>query len=196
MPTPCFDDPIEWFDAWFAEASQAISNDPDAMALSTVDADGRPSSRIVLLKGFDEDGFVFYTNRQSRKGSELAVNRHASLLFFWRELHRQIRIEGLVEEVDDIESDAYFATRPRGSQVGAWASRQSQELDSRETLLSSIAAVDAKYPEEVPRPPHWGGYRLVPDRIEFWEAGEFRLHDRFVFERTGACPWTRRRLYP
>lgn len=195
MPKPAFDDPIEWFDAWFSEASRRISPDPNAMALSTVDADGRPSSRIVLLKDFGDDGFVFHTNRESRKGRDLAVNPYAALLFYWRELDRQVRIEGRVEWVEDAESDVYFATRARGSQLGAWASKQSQPLPSRDALLAELAAADAKFHGAVPRPPHWGGYRLVADRIEFWQAGEFRLHDRYVFERPDGA-WAPLRLYP
>jgi len=195
MPNPPFDDPLEWFDAWYSEASQTISPDPDAMTLATADETGRPSSRVVLLKGWDADGFVFYTNRQSRKGRELAANPFAALSFYWRELGRQIRIEGGVERISDDECDIYFASRPRGSQLGAWASMQSEPLDSFDTLLGRIAEFEGKFGEAVPRPPYWGGYRVVPDRFEFWESGEFRLHRRWEFRR-GADSWSPRSLYP
>jgi pyridoxamine 5'-phosphate oxidase len=155
--------------------------EPNAMNVATVAADGRPSSRIVLLKAHDERGFVFYTNTLSRKGEELAGNDSAALCFFWHSLHEQVRIEGRVKPVSDAEADAYFATRARDSQVGAWASRQSQPLASREELESQVAAVSERYPGEVPRPPHWSGYRVVPERIEFWVGIDFRLHERTLY---------------
>lgn len=198
MPTAPHQDPHNWFDAWFGEASQTISNDPNAMTLATADAAGHPSSRVVLLKEWDARGFVFYTNRKSRKGEHLAANPHASLNFFWRDLGRQIRIEGSVESISDAESDEYFASRPRGSQIGAWASLQSSELTSRDELIARTKELEDQYDGvPVPRPPHWGGYRVVPLLIEFWESGEFRLHDRWEFRRDDAdTDWQVRRLFP
>ena len=198
MPDVPYDSPLTWFDAWFSDASQTISPDPNAMTLATVNAEGRPSNRVVLLKEWDERGFVFYTNRRSRKGREIAATGVAALNFFWRDLGRQIRIEGDVEQVDDAESDAYFASRPRGSQIGAWASLQSDELNERQTLLDRTARMEERFDgEDVPRPPHWGGYRVVPLRIEFWAAGEFRLHDRWEWRRDDAdAEWSVRRLFP
>lgn len=195
MPNAPFHDPLEWFDAWYSEASQKVSPDPNAMTLATADEAGRPSSRVVLLKGWDADGFVFYTNRSSRKGRDMAANPHAALSFYWRELGRQIRIEGRVELVDDDECDVYFASRPRGSQLGAWASLQSEPLDSFDTLIDRISKYEGEFGEAVPRPPHWGGYRVVPDRLEFWESGEFRIHKRWEFVRT-ADGWSISALYP
>jgi len=191
-------DPFQQFAEWFREAETAVPVDPNAMVLSTVGANGRPSSRVVLLKGFDRDGFVFYGNLQSRKGRELRQHPWASLNFHWKPLGRQVRIEGQVKQVADQEADAYFATRPRGSQIGAWASKQSEPLSARATLEAAVREVEARYAgREVPRPPFWSGFRLAPDRIEFWKAGEFRLHDREVFRRTSPdAPWTVERLYP
>ncbi len=189
-------DPFRLFATWFAEAVQREPNDPNAMTLATATAAGRPSARIVLLKGHDERGFVFYTNRESRKGDELAANRRAALLFHWKSLARQVRIEGAVEDVTDAEADDYYATRPRISRLGAWASDQSRPLAARSELERRLAALEQKYPgDAIPRPPHWSGYRVVPERFEFWQAAEFRLHDRTVFVRDGDG-WMAGKLYP
>jgi len=191
-------DPFQKFGEWFREAEATVPMDPNAMVLSTVGSGGRPSSRVVLLKGFDPEGFVFYGNLESRKFRELRANPWAALNFHWKPLGRQVRIEGRVTPVSDQEADAYFATRARGSQIGAWASRQSEPLDSRATLEAALKDVEARYAgREAPRPPFWSGFRLEPDRIEFWQSGEFRLHDREVFRRASAsAPWTVERLYP
>jgi pyridoxamine 5'-phosphate oxidase len=191
-------DPFERFATWYAEAVKAIPEDPNAMVLSTVGPGGRPSARVVLLKGFDARGFVFYTNLESRKGRELAAHPAASLNFHFRPLGRQVRVEGLVEKVSPEEADTYFATRPRGSQVGAWASTQSAPLPKRATLEARVAEVEARYRgKPIPRPPHWSGYRLVPDQIEFWVGRENRLHEREVFTRDAPdAPWTVQQLYP
>ncbi|SOB80808.1 Pyridoxamine 5'-phosphate oxidase [Sphingomonas guangdongensis] len=189
------EDPHALFDAWLHEAEAGEPNDPNAVALATADAAGRPSVRMVLLKGHDERGFVFYTNRESRKGEELAANRHASLLFHWKSLRRQVRIEGPVSPVSDAESDAYFASRSRASQLGAVASDQSRPLDSRETFEERYAAADARFPDVVPRPAHWGGYRVSPERIEFWEDRPGRLHHRRLFVAEGDG-WREGMLYP
>ena len=191
-------DPFQHFAEWFREAEAAVLVDPNAMVLSTVGPDGRPSSRVVLLKGFDREGFVFYGNLESRKFRDLRAHPWAALNFHWKPLEKQVRIEGQVTQVSDQEADAYFATRPRGSQIGAWASRQSEPLASKATLEAAVKEVEARYAgREVPRPPHWSGFRLAPDRIEFWKSGEFRLHDRQVFRRASPdAPWTEERLYP
>jgi pyridoxamine 5'-phosphate oxidase len=191
-------DPFRQFGEWFREAEATVPVDPNAMVLSTVGPEGRPSSRVVLLKGFDAEGFVFYGNLESRKFRELRAHPWAALNFHWKPLGKQVRIEGAVTQVPDQEADAYFATRPRGSQIGAWASRQSEPLPSRATLEAAVRDVEARYAGgNVPRPPFWSGFRLDPDRIEFWKAGEFRLHDRQVFCRTSkGAPWTVERLYP
>lgn len=190
------DDPFALFDAWFAEARNSEPNDPNAMALATADAAGLPSVRMVLLKGHGPDGFVFYTNRESRKAADLAANRHAALLFHWKSLRRQVRIEGAVTLATDVESDAYFASRHPDSQLGAWASDQSRPLDSRDTFEARFAAMQARFAGgDVPRPPHWGGYRVVPDRIEFWQDRAHRLHERRLFTRSGDG-WTEGLLYP
>jgi pyridoxamine 5'-phosphate oxidase len=190
--------PFERFASWYAEAVKAIPEDPNAMVLSTVGPGGRPSARVVLLKGFDARGFVFYTNLESRKGRELGAHPAASLTFHFRPLGRQVRVEGLVEKVSPEEADAYFATRPRGSQIGAWASAQSAPLPSRAALEARVAQVEAQYRgKPIPRPPHWSGYRLVPDQIEFWVGRENRLHEREVFVRGAPdAPWTVQHLYP
>ena len=191
-------DPFQQFAEWFREAEAAVPVDPNAMVLSTVGSDARPSSRVVLLKGFDHQGFVFYGNLDSRKFRELRGNPWAALNFHWKPLERQVRIEGPATQVSDAEADAYFVTRPRGSQIGAWASRQSEPLASRAVLEAAVREVEARYAgREVPRPAHWSGFRLSPERIEFWRSGEFRLHDREVFRRPGPnAPWTVERLYP
>lgn len=188
-------DPFDLFAGWFAEAEAGEPNDPNAMTLATVDATGRPSARIVLLKGWDRDGFVFYTNTLSRKGSEIAGNPAVALLFHWKSLRRQARIEGRAAPVSDAEADAYFLTRPRQSRVGAWASEQSRPLADRATLEARVAKFDQTYPDVVPRPPHWSGYRVTPERFEFWRDMPFRLHDRFLYGREGDG-WTLGRLYP
>jgi len=188
-------DPVGQFTAWFGEASKTDIPDPNAMALSTSDTSGRPSSRIVLLKGFDERGFVFFTNYDSRKGKELAANPQASLLFFWDRLERQIRIEGRVERTSQEESDKYYQTRPYTSRLGAWASKQSEPLSSRFRLMRDVAGLMMKYPVNPPLPPFWGGYRLVPDAFEFWQGRESRLHDRFRYDLMN-CSWRVSRLYP
>ncbi|WEJ98594.1 MAG: pyridoxamine 5'-phosphate oxidase [Candidatus Sphingomonas phytovorans] len=190
------DDPFKLFDAWFAEARDTEPNDSNAMALATADGDGRPSVRMVLLKGHGPDGFVFYTNRESRKAGEMTANPHAALLFHWKSLRRQIRIEGSLTLASDAESDAYFASRSRDSQLGAWASDQSRPLDARETFEARFAEVEARFAGgEVPRPPHWGGYRLTPDRIEFWQDRAHRLHERRLFVHAGDG-WSEGLLYP
>ncbi|MDG5494339.1 pyridoxamine 5'-phosphate oxidase [Niveispirillum sp. BGYR6] len=189
-------DPFVQFQTWFAEAEATEVNDANAMSVATVGENGRPSLRILLLKGFDQRGFAFFTNMQSRKGDQLAANAVAALTFHWKSLRRQVRIEGLVELVTPQEADEYFASRPRGSQIGAWASQQSRPLDKRETLEAAIREVEARYEgQPVPRPPHWSGYRVVPDYIEFWQDREFRLHDRIVFTRTNG-EWAKQRFYP
>ena len=189
------DDPIALFDLWFAEAQASEPNDVNAVALATADAAGRPSVRMVLLKGHNADGFVFYTNRESRKAGELEANPHASLLFHWKSLRRQVRIEGVVTRASDAESDAYFASRGRDSQLGAWASDQSRPLDARETFEARFAATGRRFSGDVPRPPHWGGYRVAPSTIEFWEDRPHRLHHRQLFVRAGDA-WTESLLYP
>ena len=190
------DDPFALFDAWYAEAKAAEINDPDAMALATATAGGAPSVRMVLLKGFGPDGFTFYTNADSRKGEELATNPNAALLFHWKSLRRQVRIEGAVEEVTAEDADAYFATRSRDSQIGAHASDQSRPLASRAEFLARIAKVATRYlVGPVPRPPRWNGFRVRPERIEFWTDKPHRLHERRLFERSTEG-WTEGLLYP
>jgi pyridoxamine 5'-phosphate oxidase len=193
MSTP---DPFSQFGAWLREAEASEPNNPNAMTLATVSADGRPSTRMVLLKGYDDQGFVFYTNYTSQKGRELLGNPNASLCFYWKSLGRQVRVDGRAEPVSDAEADAYFASRQRGSQIGAWASDQSRPVDSRETLEERVRTVTAEYDgADVPRPPHWSGFRVVPDRIEFWTDRPNRLHDRQVFDRA-VGGWREQRLQP
>jgi len=189
-------DPIVRFREWLAEAEQTEPTDPTAMALATATADGVPSVRMVLMRGLDERGFVFYTNLESRKGLELDANPNAALVFHWKSLGRQVRIEGPVAPVEAAEADAYFASRARGSQIGAWASDQSRPMESRRGLEKSVAKFAAKFGvSRVPRPDHWSGYRVAPAHIEFWREGRFRLHERIAYHRTDDG-WTTRRLYP
>ena len=192
------DEPITMFEAWMAEAAASEPNDPNAMSLATVDADGTPNVRMVLLKGVDPRGFVFYTNLESQKGNELAANPKAALCFHWKSLRRQIRIRGLVEPVSDGEADAYFASRPRDSRIGAWASQQSRPLESRFALEKAVAKFAAKYAiGDVPRPSYWSGFRIIPISMEFWQDRPFRLHERIRFDREReGSPWTKSRLYP
>ncbi|MDR0244574.1 MAG: pyridoxamine 5'-phosphate oxidase [Burkholderia sp.] len=191
-------DPLAQFDRWFKEALAAKLPEPNTMTLATVGDDGRPSARIVLIKGVDERGFVFFTNYESRKGHDLAVHPQAALLFYWIELERQVRIEGRIEKTSAEESDRYFASRPLGSRIGAWASEQSAVIDSRATLEAREKAISERYGDNPPRPPHWGGYRLVPDAIEFWQGRPSRLHDRLLYTRDAAASpgWTISRLSP
>jgi pyridoxamine 5'-phosphate oxidase len=189
-------DPIRQFQLWFQQALDARLPEPNAMTVATVDAKGRPSARILLIKGVDERGFVFFTNYESRKGRELAANPHASLLFYWTELERQVRIEGIVERTSAEQSDAYFASRPLGSRIGAWASEQSQEIVHRTELEARERAFAERFGENPPRPPHWGGYRLVPERIEFWQGRPSRLHDRILYTREVDGNWRISRLSP
>lgn len=190
-------DPIMLFQQWLSEAESSEINDPNAMTLATVDPNGRPVARIVLLKGLDERGFTFFTNRESRKGQALNLTPFAALCFHWKSLTRQVRVEGKVVMIDDAESDAYYNSRPRGSRIGAWASRQSRPLDARTTLADRVAELEKQYGENdvIPRPPHWGGYRIIPDYIEFWHDGGFRLHTRLTYTRT-EDGWERGLIYP
>jgi len=190
-------DPFVLFGEWFEEAKRREPNDPEAMTLATATAAGAPSARMVLLKDWGPEGFVFYTNTQSRKGDELRENRVAALLFHWKSLRRQVRIEGTVTPVSEAEADAYFASRPRLSRIGAWASDQSRALPERAVLEARLAAMDARYPgEDIPRPAYWSGYRVAADRFEFWQDMPYRLHDRLMFERNGTAGYGRFRVYP
>lgn len=192
-------DPMTQFSRWFEDAELEGIPLGNAIALATVDSKGRPAVRHVLVRGFDERGFVFHTNYESRKARHLAGNAHAAFALLWKELDRQVCVTGAVERTTEAESDAYFATRPREARIGAWASRQSSVLEDREELMARFTEIDAAYPgEHVPRPPFWGGFRLAPDTVEFWQARAFRLHDRFRYTRDGGAPsgWRIERLYP
>lgn len=192
------DDPFALFSEWFEEAKEKEMNDPNAVAVASVGEDGMPSLRMVLLKGFDDSGFVFYTNYESRKGRQILAHPKAAMLFHWKSLRRQVRIEGPVQEVSAEEADEYFASRPKQSQIGAWASAQSRPLESRFALEKRVAQFGAKYAARpVPRPPHWSGFRVQPVYLEFWKDGAFRLHDRLVYRREAPDGnWTTQRLYP
>lgn len=189
-------DPIRQFQLWFQQALDAQVPEPNAMTLATVDEQGQPSARIVLVKGADERGFVFFTNYESRKGHDLAINPRASLLFYWIELERQVRIEGTIEKTSEQESDAYFASRPLGSRIGAWASDQSREIAGRAVLEEREQAFAERFGDNPPRPPQWGGYRVVPARMEFWQGRPSRLHDRIVYTRNADASWQISRLSP
>lgn len=189
--------PYQLFEQIFRQASATGMTEPNAMALATADAEGHPSVRMVLMKGFDERGFVFFTNLESRKAGEIVENPHAALCFYWQAIGRQIRIEGRVEPVEPSEADEYFASRARGSQIGAWSSLQSTTLERREDLLERVRLTEERFADAtIPRPPFWSGFRVIPHRIEFWSAGEFRLHDRIVYERIDGGEWSTRTLYP
>ena len=189
-------EPYRLFAQWLEDATASEPNDPNALALATVDTDGLPDVRMVLLKGFDERGFVFYTNFESAKGREILSSMKAAMCFHWKTLRRQVRIRGPVEQVSDAEADEYYASRPRGSRIGAWASKQSRPLESRFALEKAVAEFTARHAiGDIPRPPHWSGFRIVPQSIEFWHDRPFRLHDRMVFNRTGD-DWDKTRLYP
>jgi len=189
-------EPYQLFGSWLEDATKSEPNDPNALALSTVDSDGMPNVRMVLLKGYDTRGFVFYTNYESTKGREILAARKAAMCFHWKTLRRQVRVRGNAELVSDDEADAYYASRARGSRIGAWASKQSRPLESRFALEKAVAEYTAKYAiGNIPRPPYWSGFRIVPVTIEFWHDRAFRLHDRVIFERTESG-WTKTRLYP
>ena len=188
--------PFTLFDSWYTEAVAAEINDPDAIALASVDAGGMPSVRMVLLRQWSDEGFFFFTNYESRKAGELLATGKAAFCLHWKSLRRQIRVTGQVSKASAERSDAYFASRGRGSRIGAWASEQSRPLESREALASAVAAVEDRFPDDVPRPPHWGGFKIVPQEIEFWADGEHRLHDRFRFTPDGTGGWDIQRLNP
>lgn len=191
------EEPFTLFDRWYTAARENPGHDPTAMTLSTVDADGRPAGRIVLLKRHDASGFVFYTNFHSRKGLELESHEHAALTFWWPWLNRQVRIEGPTRKVDAAEADAYFASRPRASQIGAWASRQSEPLQSRGELERAVREYTEQFAgRDIPRPPHWGGFRLAPQRMEFWHDRQGRLHDRIIYRLQDSGQWSVQRLNP
>jgi pyridoxamine 5'-phosphate oxidase len=190
-------EPFRLFAEWLDDAVKSEPNDPSAVALATVDENGMPDVRMVLLKGFDEQGFVFYTNFESIKGREIQSSMKAAMCFHWKSLRRQVRVRGPVEIVSDAEADAYYATRPRGSRIGAWASKQSRPLESRFALEKAVAEYTARYAfGDIPRPPYWSGFRIKPQTIEFWHDRPFRLHDRIMFSRTDAGVWEKTRLYP
>jgi pyridoxamine 5'-phosphate oxidase len=190
--------PIDTFQNWIKEAEACEPDDPTAASLATIDEDGLPNVRVVLVRVMDERGFAFFTNGNSRKGKELAAHPQAALCFYWKSLNRQVRIRGLAQPVTPEEADAYYAARPRGNQIGAWASFQSEKLDARETLLRRVSEYEKQFTgmEPPPRPPHWSGYRIVPQTIEFWQAGESRIHHRRIYERQADGTWTTSLLYP
>lgn len=192
------DDPLTLFGEWLKDAEASEPNDPNAMTLATVDEEGLPNARMVLLKGFDERGFVFYTNFESQKGQEILGTQKAALVFHWKSLRRQVRVRGIADKVSEAEADAYFASRPRDSRIGAWASAQSRPLEGRFALEASVAMYTAQYAlGNVPRPPYWSGFRIRPLSIEFWHDRPFRLHDRVVFRRANPdASWTKTKLYP
>lgn len=198
MPIPPHADPFSLFADWYTEAQQCDLQEPTAMTLATADSNGQPSCRVILLKEHDARGFTFFTNRESNKGQQLKANAKAALCFYWMPLGRQVRVEGRVEEVTDAESDAYFASRRRGSQIGAWASAQSRPMEREGQLAERVKEREAEYDGQVvPRPPYWGGYRVVPYRIEFWQEQPFRLHDRLVYSRdSDESAWRTEILYP
>jgi pyridoxamine 5'-phosphate oxidase len=190
-------DPLVFFRNWFTEAETAQITEINAMTLATADGQGKPHARIVLLKGLDDLGFVFFTNYDSAKGHDIAANPQAALLFFWKELERQVRIEGVIEKIDPTESDAYFHSRPEGSRIGAWSSPQSQTIAHRNVLDTNFAHYQKEFSDiEIPRPPHWGGYRVMASRIEFWQGRSSRMHDRLLFEKSADGSWQRSRLAP
>jgi len=191
------ENPFRQFDHWWDEAVKAEIDEVNAMTLSTVSSDGKPTARIVLLKGYDDYGFVFFTNYESKKGKDLLLNPNASLLFFWKELERQVRIEGTCEKVSEAESDQYFYSRPEGSRIGAWASPQSQVISSRDVLDSNLAELEKRFRDTpVTRPPHWGGYRIKPQTMEFWQGRPSRLHDRIAYSQDSSGDWIFARLAP
>jgi pyridoxamine 5'-phosphate oxidase len=190
-------DPFRQFSTWFEEATAAGIPEPNAMSLATASPEGRPSARIVLMRGFDERGFVFFTNYESRKGREIEANPFVSLIFFWQALERQVRVEGTIVKADAVESDEYFQSRPTGSKLGAWVSNQSGVVAGREALESEMAAIEGRFPGgEIPRPPHWGGFRVVPSSVEFWQGRRSRLHDRLVYRKSDEGDWRIERLAP
>ena len=189
-------DPFTLFDSWYAEAVESEINDPDAIALASVDPDGMPSVRMVLLRQWSDEGFFFFTNYESRKSGELLATGKAAFCLHWKSLRRQVRVVGHVSKASPERSDGYFASRGRGSRIGAWASAQSRPLESREALAKAVADVEARFPDDVPRPPHWGGVMIAPQEIEFWADGEHRLHDRFRFTRDDGGGWNIQRLNP
>lgn len=190
------ENPFELFARWFEEARQTEINDPDAIALATVDKNGMPSVRMVLLKDVGEDSFTFFTNHTSRKADELLATGKAAFVMHWKSLRRQVRVVGRVAPATAEQSDAYYASRSYGSRIGAWASDQSSPLEKREILADKVADFEAQYPDEVPRPPHWGGFVISPEEIEFWADGEYRLHDRFKYTQNADGVWQAQRLYP
>ncbi len=197
MPLTLLQNPYEMFDEWFQKAVKDEPVDPNAMSLSTIDQDGRPSSRMVLLKTFDEIGFVFFTNYNSRKGKAMEANPNVALLFYWKSQNRQVRIEGRIEKVDSSISDTYFNSRHPQSRIGAWASQQSELLESRDVLVNRFKEYESKFDgDNIPRPPHWGGFRVTPDYFEFWQAGEYRLHDRGIYTKNTQGDWHIQRLNP
>jgi pyridoxamine 5'-phosphate oxidase len=193
---PLSTSPFDQFHDWMAEAEKSEPNDPNAMTVGTTTLDGHPSLRTILLKGVDDRGFVFYTNKESRKGDELASNPNVALLFHWKSLRRQIRINGTVESVTDAEADAYYASRPRISRLGAWASQQSRPLANRTILEARLAEMEQRYPDEIPRPGYWSGYRVLPETFEFWQDMPYRLHDRTVYRRDEPGAWVQTKLFP